>query len=99
MSKSIKQETRGVLQDLPRTGLGDKIDHAIGGSIVFGAGVIFAKLVGYDKPALVGLIMTVFGAGLIEVLQKFSGGGRADFWDFVITIAPAVLLFTLAKFL
>ena len=55
MSKSIKQETQGILRDLPRTGLGDKIDHVVGGFGVYTVTYFIAQKLIPEHAGLVGL--------------------------------------------
>ena len=98
---SAKDESiGGVMKDLPRTGISDKLDHAIAGGVVFigtfASSYFLASKVGQGvNPVLVatitGLSATVIAAGTIEFLQKHTGSGVASWTDFFATIAPTVV--------
>ena len=99
-------EVGNVLRDLPRTGLGDKVDHALARVIafaVFCAGAyILARLVGITSPQLIAtarLIATASVALFFEFAQKYSRSGVFDWWDFSATIAPALILTGIAHLL
>ena len=89
---SSKNELGGSIRDLPRTGLGDKVDHAIAGTVVFGAAYFLANKTGTPYPEIVGLVGTTSVAISIEVLQRITRSGVFDWWDFAATVAPAILL-------
>ena len=99
-----KSGVGNIIRDLPRTGLGDKIDHALAGIFLcggtYGLALLVTKLTGLYLPAIpFALGCTVFGAALIELGQKHTQSGVASWSDFFYTIAPAAAFSGLIYFL
>ena len=83
----------GIVKDLPRTGLGDKLDHVIAGSVIAVMGYYLGVKTGFSLvvSALGGLAGTAAIALFFEIAQRLTKSGIFDWWDFVATIAPAVV--------
>ena len=102
-----KSVAGNVMRDLPRTGISDKLDHAIGGTIAFctfSVGMyVLAKRAGVPSPELIaviaGFVGTCAAALFIELLQKYTNSGVASWADFFYTVAPAALFSGLIYFL
>ena len=99
MSTKSDINVGGALRDLARTGMGDKIDHVLAGTLAFAVfclgAYILARLVGITSPQLIataGLIATASIALFFEIAQKYTRSGVFDCWDFAATVAPALLL-------
>ena len=89
----------GAIRDLPSTGMGDKIDHALAGALAFAVfclgAYILARLAGITSPLLIasaGLLATASVALFLEIAQKYTRSGVFDWWDFAATVAPALLV-------
>ena len=57
MSTSSDINVGGAIRDLPRTGMGDKIDHALAGALAFAVfclgAYILARIAGITSPLLI----------------------------------------------
>ena len=103
----VKNSASNVIRDLPRTGISDKLDHAIGGTIAFctfSVGMyVLAKKAGVPSPELIaavaGLIGTCAAALFLELFLKYTHSGVASWSDFFYTVAPAALFSGLIFFL
>ena len=95
----VKSSASNVIRDLPRTGISDKLDHALAGAVIFAVTAFAAHRIGFPYPATVGLATTCFFAAFIEVGQKITHSGVASWSDFFYTVAPAALFSGLIYFL
>ena len=86
-----KSVAGNVMRDLPRTGISDKLDHALAGAGIFAITAFAAYKIGFPYPATVGLATTCFFAAFVEIGQKVTNSGVASWFDFFYTVAPAAL--------
>ena len=95
----VKKSASNVIRDLPRTGISDKLDHAIAGAGIFAVAYYIGVKTGTAHAEVYALIVTIFAAGLLEVMQKYTNSGVASWSDFFYTVAPAALFSGLIYFL
>ena len=94
-----RSQIGNVIRDLPRTGISDKLYHALAGAVIFAVTAFAAHKIGFLYPATVGLATTCFFAAFIEIGQKITHSGVASWSDFLYTVAPAALFSGLIFFL
>ena len=96
---ATKSGVGNIMRDLPRTGISDKLDHALAGAGIFAITAFAAHKLGFPYPATVGLATTCFFAAFVEIGQKVTNIGVASWSDFFYTVAPAALFSGLIYFL
>ena len=94
-----KSGAGNIIRDLPRTGISDKLYHALAGAGIFAITYYIASKTGISYAEVYGLIVTIFSAGLLELMQKYTQSGVASWSDFFYTIAPAAVFSGLVYFL
>ena len=94
-----RTQIANIMRDLPRTGISDKLDHALAGAVIFAVTYFAAHKIGFPYPATVGLATTCFFAAFVEIGQKLTHSGVASWSDFFHTVAPAALFSGLVYFL
>ena len=95
----VKNSASNVIRELPRTGISDKLDHAIAGTGIFAITYYIGINTGTAHAEVYALIVSIFAAGLLEVMQKYTHSGVASWSDFFYTVAPAALFSGLIFFL
>ena len=94
-----KSGVGNIMRDLPRTGISDKLDHAIAGIGIFAITYYIGAKTGTSYAEVYALIVTIFSAALLELMQKYTNSGVASWADFFYTVAPAALFSGLIYFL